>query len=111
MIKYPMAGDTSHQVTVGVYNVRTGKTIFLKTGEPKDQYLTNIAWSQDEQTIYIAVLNRDQNHLKLNAYNVATGLFERTLFEEKDDKYIQPKHPMVFVPKHPNLFVWQSERD
>ncbi|MDP1745370.1 MAG: DPP IV N-terminal domain-containing protein, partial [Bacteroidota bacterium] len=50
-IKYPMAGDTSHQVTVGVYNVSTGKTVFLKTGEPKEQYLTNIAWSPDEQTI------------------------------------------------------------
>lgn len=111
MIKYPMAGDTSHQVTVGVYNVRTGKTVFLKTGEPKDQYLTNIAWSPDEQTVYIAVLNREQNHLKLNAYNVATGLLERTLFEEKDEKYVQPKHPLVFVPKHPDQFVWQSERD
>lgn len=111
IIKYPMAGDTSHQVTVGVYNVRTGKTIFLKTGTPKDQYLTNIAWSPDEQTVYIAVLNREQNHLKLNAYSVATGLLEKTLFEEKDEKYVQPKHPMVFVPKHPDQFVWQSERD
>jgi dipeptidyl-peptidase-4 len=111
MIKYPMAGDTSHQVTVGVYNVRTGKTVFLKTGEPKDQYLTNIAWSPDEQTVYIAVLNRDQNHLKLNAYNVITGLLEKTLFEEKDEKYVQPQHPLVFVPKHPTQFVWQSERD
>lgn len=110
-IKYPMAGDTSHQVTVGLYNVNTGKTVFLKTEGPKDQYLTNIAWSPDEQTVFIAVLNRDQNHVKLNAYNVITGLFERTLFEEKEEKYVQPKHPLVFVPKHPNQFVWQSERD
>lgn len=110
-IKYPMAGDTSHQVTVGVYNVNTGKTVFLKTGEPKEQYLTNIAWSPDEQTIYIAVLNRDQNYMKLNSYNVITGLFEKTLFEEKDDKYVEPMHPLVFVPKHPDQFIWQSERD
>ncbi|MES2287692.1 MAG: S9 family peptidase [Bacteroidota bacterium] len=110
-IKYPMAGDTSHQVTVGVYNVNTGKTVFLKTGEPKEQYLTNIAWSPDEQTVYIAVLNRDQNYMKLNSYNVITGLFEKTLFEEKDDKYVEPMHPLVFVPKHPDQFIWQSERD
>ncbi len=110
-IKYPMAGDTSHQVTVGIYNVNTGKTVFLKTGEPKEQYLTNIAWSPDEQTIYIAVLNRDQNWLKLNSYNVVTGLPEKTLFEEKDDKYVQPLHPIVFVPNHPDQFIWQSVRD
>ncbi len=110
-IKYPMAGDTSHQVTVGIYNVNTGKTVFLKTGEPKDQYLTNIAWSIDEQTLYIAVLNRDQNYLKLNSYDAATGLLIKTLFEEKDDKYVQPTHAMVFVPNHPDQFIWQSERD
>ncbi len=110
-IKYPMAGDTSHEVTVGVYNVNTGKTVFLKTGEPKDQYLTNIAWSADEQYVYIAILNRDQNDLKLNSYNIATGLFEKTLFEEKDDKYVQPLHPLVFVPNHPDQFIWQSKRD
>ncbi|MBL7883334.1 MAG: DPP IV N-terminal domain-containing protein [Bacteroidia bacterium] len=109
-IKYPMAGDKSHEVTVGVYNVRTGKTVFLKTGEPKEQYLTNIAWSNDEQFVYIAILNREQNHLKLNKYNVATGLLEKTLFEEKHEKYVQPKNPIVFSPNG-KQFIWQSERD
>jgi dipeptidyl-peptidase-4 len=109
-IKYPMAGDKSHEVTVGVYNVATGKTVFLKTGEPKEQYLTNIAWSNDEQYVYIAVLNREQNHLKLNKYNATTGLLEKTLFEEKHEKYVQPKHPLVFLPNG-KQFIWQSERD
>ena len=31
-IKYPMAGDKSHEVTVGIYNVANGKTVFIKTG-------------------------------------------------------------------------------
>ncbi len=110
-IKYPMAGDKSHEVTVGVYNVSTGKTTFLKTGEPKEQYLTNIAWSADEQHIYIAVLNRGQNEMKLNSYSVATGLFEKTLFEEKHEKYVHPMHPLVFLPNASGQFIWQSERD
>jgi len=111
LIKYPMAGGTSHHVTVGVYNVSTKTKVFMKTGEPADQYLTNIAWSPDEKHIYIAVLNRDQNHLKFNSYNAATGDFEKTLFEETNDKYVQPLHPMVFLPNHPDLFIWQSCRD
>ncbi|MCW3083297.1 MAG: family peptidase [Bacteroidetes bacterium] len=110
-IKYPMAGDKSHEVTVGIYNVNTGKTVFLNTGEPKEQYLTNIAWSPDEQFVYIAVLNREQNHLKLNKYSVASGLIEKTLFEETNDKYVHPTHTMVFLPTNPNQFIWQSERD
>jgi dipeptidyl-peptidase 4 len=110
-IKYPMAGDKSHEVTVGIYNVSNGKTIFLKTGEPKEQYLTNIAWSTDELHVFIAVLNRDQKGMKLNSYSTVTGLFEKTLFEEKHDKYVHPMHPMVFLPNTSGQFIWQSERD
>lgn len=110
-VKYPMAGEKSHEVTVGIYNVSTGKTVFLQTGEPKEQYLTNICWSPDEQHIYIAVLNREQNHLKLNSYNVATGYLERTILEEKNEKYVHPVNPMLFVPKHSDQFIWQSEKD
>lgn len=111
MIRYPMAGGVSHHVTLGVYNTETGKTIFLNTGEPAEQYLTNIAWSADNKWIYIAVLNRDQNHLKLNRYNAKTGAFDKTLFEEKDAEWIQPIYTLQFVPGHDDQFVWQSERD
>ncbi|HEX8517458.1 MAG TPA: DPP IV N-terminal domain-containing protein [Bacteroidia bacterium] len=110
-IKYPMAGGKSHEVTVGIYNVNSGQTVFIKTGEPKEQYLTNIAWSPDEQHVYIAVLNRAQDHMWLNSYSTVTGLFEKTLFEEKHDKYVHPMHPLVFLPKEPGQFIWQSERD
>ncbi len=111
IIKYPMAGGKSHEVTVGVYDIKTEKITYLKTGEPRDQYLTNIAWSPDENYIYMAVLNRDQNHMKLNCYSATTGEFVKTLFEEKDDKYVEPLVPMIFVPGHPNEFLWQSQRD
>lgn len=111
MIKYPMAGDSSHYVTVGVYNVAAQKTIYLKTGLPKEQYLTNIAWTPDEKHVYITVLNRDQNHLRFNSYNAETGEFEKTLFEEKDEKYVQPMHPAQFVTGKSDQFIWQSERD
>ncbi len=107
LIKYPMAGAASHEVTVGVFNVKTGEVVYLKTEGPKDQYLTNIAWSPDNKYVFIAVVNRDQNHLWLNRYNAETGAFEKTLFEETDAKYVEPMHPMLFVPGRPDQFVWQ----
>ncbi len=110
-IKYPMAGNKSHYVTIGIYDVKSGNTLYLKTEGPKDQYLTNIAWSPDEKNIFVAVLNRDQNHMQLNQYDVATGNFIKMLFEEKDEKYTEPLHPMVFVKNNPNQFIWQSRRD
>jgi dipeptidyl-peptidase 4 len=94
MIHYPMAGQKSHQVTIGVYNTATGKTVFLQTGEPAEQYLTNIAWSPDNKWIYISVVNRGQDHLWLNRYNAETGAFDKTLFEEKDEQWVQPYYTM-----------------
>ncbi|TGE29611.1 S9 family peptidase [Hymenobacter metallicola] len=110
-IKYPMAGDKSHEVTVGVYDVNTRKTVFLQTGEPREQYLTNLSWSPDEKFVYVAVLNREQNHMRLNQYDAASGGFVKTLFEEKDNKYVEPQHPLLFVPGKADQFIWQSQRD
>jgi dipeptidyl-peptidase-4 len=110
-IKYPMAGDKSHNVTLGIYNVKTNSTIYVNTGTPAEQYLTNISWSPDEKQIYIAVLNRAQNHMMLNEYDVVSGNFIRMLFEERDEKYVEPLNPMLFLKKNPNQFVWQSRKD
>jgi len=111
LIKYPMAGDKSHHVTVGVYNPQTESTLYLQTGEPAEQYLTNIAWSPDDKYIFIAVLNREQNHMKLNQYDASTGAFVKTLFEERDEKYVEPLVPMLFVKNNSSQFIWQSNRD
>jgi dipeptidyl-peptidase-4 len=110
-IKYPMAGGTSHQVTVGIFNPITGQTIYIKTGEPKDQYLTCVTWSPDEQYIYVALLNRAQNNLWLNQYNAQTGAFVKTLFEETDPKYVEPQHELTFLPGSNTEFIWWSQRD
>lgn len=110
-IKYPMAGMTSHEVTLGVYNLNTGETIYLKTGKPKDRYLTNISWDPDNRHIYIAELNRDQNHLQLNKYNIQSGEKIATLFEERNEKYVEPLNPLLFLKTKPNQFIWQSRRD
>jgi dipeptidyl-peptidase-4 len=85
--------------------------VFLQTGEPKEQYLTNISWSPDEKSVYIAVLNRDQNHMWLRQYDATSGAFVKTLFEETDQEYVEPQHPLLFVPGHDDQFIWQSERD
>ena len=110
-IKYPMAGDKSHHVTVGVYNAENKSLTWLNTGEVAEQYFTNIAWSPDDKYIYIAVLNRDQNHMKLNQYDATTGSFVKTLFEETDPKYVEPLVPMLFVKNNPSHFIWQSQRN
>ena len=110
-LKYPMAGDSSHHVTVAVYNAETKNTTWIKTEGPAEQFLTNIAWSPDDKFLYIVILNREQNHFWVNQYNSVTGDFVKTLFEEEDAKYAEPLVPMLFVKNNPNQFIWQSKRD
>lgn len=110
LIKYPMAGLTSELVKLGIFNIKNGNTVFLNTVESQN-YLTNIAWSPDEETIYIAELNRRQNHMQMNIYNVLSGEKQMTIFEEKDEKYLEPLHPVLFSKVNNKEFYWQSRHD
>lgn len=110
-IKYPMAGMKSHHVTVGVFNVATQKTVYLKTGTPKEKFLTNIAWSPDEKSIYIAEINRGQDTCVMRQYNVETGSLEKTLFTETHHKYVEPQNSILFLKNDTGKFLWLSERD
>ena len=110
-VKYPMAGMASHHVTLGVFNVKTGTSTFLKTGEPLDHFLTNVAWSPDEANIYMAELNREQNHMHFNCYSVKNGEKVKTLFEEKADTYVEPLFPIRFSKVDTNEFYYLSRRD
>ena len=115
--KYPMAGMTSHEVTVGVYDIITHKTIYLKTKDVPSGaaweacYFTNIAWSPDAKTIYMFELNRDQNDCRLVSYDAETGERLQELYRETNDKYVEPEHPILFLPWDSNLFVMQSQKD
>lgn len=114
-IKYPMAGMQSHWVTVGVYEPATEKLIYLNTCRDttvheREMYLTNIAWSPDEKYVYIAKVNREQNHMWLEQYDAATGAFMKVLFEETNPRYVEPCESMIFTPKG-DQFLWFSMRD
>ncbi len=109
--KYPMAGETSHKVTVGVYDVKTGNTLYLKAGDPTDRYFTNITWDAEGNTIYMFELNRDQNDCRLVSYNAATGEKIAELYRETDAKYVEPQHPIMFLPWDSSKFILQSQKD
>ena len=110
-IRYPMTGMTSEQVQIAVYNLKTGSTVYLQTGQPADQYLPQVTWGPDEKYIYVVHLNRDQNHLRLIQYDASTGLPLKTLFEEKNPHWVEPEHGPIFIPGQNDRFLWFSKRD
>lgn len=110
-IKYPVAGSASHHVTVGCWNTSSQQTVYMQTGEPKEQYLTNITWSPDDEKIYIAIVAREQNYMSLNRYFVSDGILDIVLFEERNAKYVEPEHGPVFLKNNEDKFLWFSEKD
>jgi dipeptidyl-peptidase-4 len=112
MLRYPTAGAKSHHVQVKVKDLtNSSASVTLKTTGDKEQYLTNVSWTPDEKYVLIAIVNRAQNHMWYNKYDAKTGAFIKTLFEETNDKYVEPEHPAIFLKNDPSKFIWWSERD
>ena len=110
-IRYPMAGMTSHQVQVGIFNPVNGKTVYLNTGDATDRYFTNISWAPDSKSLLLIELNRDQNHSKLCQYHAETGELIQVIYEEEHEKYVEPQHAITFLPWDASKFIYQSQRD
>lgn len=111
-LKYPMIGQKSEKPRVGIYNLATGKTVFIapKSGNAND-YLTNLSWTPDEKYVLIAELNREQNDMYLNVYDANSGDFVRTILNEKNNAWVEPEHEAFFPNANSNNFVWFSEKD
>ena len=110
-IKYPMAGQKSEKPRVGIYDLASKQTVYISPKGAADDYLTNLAFTPDDQFVILAEVNRDQNHMMVNLYEVKTGKFLRTLFEESNEKWVEPEHAAFFPSSKSNNFIWISERD
>ena len=110
-IKYPMAGMTSHIVKLHVYDIAAGTDVTMQTGEPEDHYLTAITWNNDNEKVYIGILNRGQDSLSFNEYNALNGEFNKVIFHDEDEQYVEPQGPAHFLPGSTTEFIWLAQRD
>ena len=119
-IPIPQVGDPNPKVRIGVLDARTGKNIWLDTGETGDFYIPRIYWTSEPNTLAMMVLNREQNDLKLYFFDVTNGN-RRLVMEEKNDTwvaifnfYTDVNDMMFFPPAHSGdkvkEFFWVSDR-
>ena len=83
--KYPKAGEDNSIVEVFVYDLASGETKKMDTGEETDIYLPRIKWTQDPNVLAIQRLNRHQNHLEILAADATTG--KTTVFYDETNPY------------------------
>ncbi len=94
--KYPKAGEDNAVVSIHVYDLRTGQTLTLNTGEENDQYIPRIKWTAHAEKLAVSRLNRHQNHLEILAFDVTTGAAQ-LLYEEKNRYYIEINDDLYFT--------------
>ena len=110
-IKYPMNGMGSEIAKAGIYSMKNNSVVYLDIDTSDEHYITNLSWSPNEENVFVAEVNRDQNHYWFTMYDATTGKKVKTLFEEKNDKWVEPEHTAVFLPNSNTEFLWLSERD
>jgi len=81
-IAYPKVGTANSAVRIGVVNVESKKTRWMKTpGDPRDNYLARMEW-MDGSTVGIQQLNRLQNQNDLLLADARTGELRRVFRDE-----------------------------
>jgi dipeptidyl-peptidase 4 len=81
-IAYPKVGTANSGVRIGVVNVESKKTRWMKTpGDPRDNYLARMEW-MDGSTVGIQQLNRLQNQNDLLLADARTGEVRRVFRDE-----------------------------
>ena len=109
--RYPMAGRKNSVVTIGVYDTKSRQSQYLAHAGEKDIYWTNVTFDSNGEKIYVAQVNRAQNHMVLVRFDAVSGQREKELFAERDEQWVEPEHGPVFLPDDSGQFLWFSSRD
>lgn len=106
--KYPKAGEANSIVTIHVYDLATGETVTMNTGEETDMYIPRIKWTNMSDKLAIQWMNRLQNRLVILLADAATGNMD-TLYTETNPWYIDITDDLTFL-KDNEHFVITSEK-
>lgn len=105
--KYPKAGEANSTVKISVYDVNSGKTVKMDTGNEADIYIPRIKWTNDANLLSIQKMNRLQNTLEILHANATTGKTSVVL-KETDKAYIDITDDLTYL-KDGKYFIHSSE--
>lgn len=116
-VEYPKAGEKPSSVKIGVVNLLTQKTNWLKIpGDPQNNYLPRMEWTVNNKEVFVVQLNRKQNEANLYTCNVITGNAKK-IYTDKDEAWVEPVKPFIWdrpswtMVDEGKSFLWTSEKD
>ncbi len=108
-VPYPKAGDPNPKVKMGIADISTGKTTWVKTDYSVDQYIAWPFWTTDSKKLAVQVVNRDQNDIKFILADPFTGDFT-TIYEESRPTWVEFFED-IYVMKNGSGFIVRSYKN
>jgi len=106
---YPKVGQQNPICRIGVCNLQSGKTRWMKTGKDRrDHYLARMDWANNSRQLLIQRFNRKQNTNDVMLAQARNGKAE-TLFTERDDAWVNANNELFWIDD--KRFTWISDRD
>ena len=108
-VPYPKSGDPNPKVKMGIADVASAKTAWVKTDYTADQYIAWPFWTTDSRKLAIQVINRDQNDMKIILADPATGDFTQ-IYSETQKAWLD-FYKDIYVMKNGTGFIVNSVRN
>ena len=109
-LQYPKVGTTNSAVRVGVVDIESAETVWVKLeGDPRQHYVPQMDWADSSEQLIIQYVNRLQNHYKVLLANAADGSVQH-IFTDKDAAWIDANEDVKWLAEG-KYFTWLSERD
>jgi len=109
-LQYPKAGTTNSATRVGVVDIETAQTVWIKLeDDPRQNYVPQMDWADSAEQVIIQYVNRLQNKNRVYLANVGDGSVEH-IFTDEDDAWIDVNNDLKWLDDG-KYFTWLSERD
>jgi dipeptidyl-peptidase 4 len=80
---YPLPGDPNPKVKMGIADIVSAKTTWVKTDYSIDQYIAWPFWTPDSKKLAVQIVNRDQNDIRIILADPGTGDFTQIYRESR----------------------------
>jgi dipeptidyl-peptidase-4 len=106
---YPKPGDPNPKVKMGIADITTAKTTWVKTDYNIDQYIAWPFWTADSKNLAIQVINRDQNDIKIILADPLTGDFKQ-IYDESRKTWVE-FYEDIYMMNNGSGFIVRSYRN
>ena len=107
-LKYPNTGERLALTRIGVFDLVSGRTSWMDTGDDPDGYIPRVNWTNSSDTLAIQRQTRDHDNLYLLLADAVTGK-SRVIVKDTDLAWVEVTNDLLLF-RNQERFVWTSEK-